>query len=508
MRGLEVDVNVQPKIRDEQPPFQINGTQSRSPSILTEDQPRSSSPVNTVPEVESPPQPTPAPAPAPAEFEHWYRGEGRTGGGRNGGKGELIIGGSAGMTAKEMLEIAVVGHRVGSPAMTRKEWRTWNEAESHWDYRQWSEDRVMDENPLTDVDVDSGIDSDVPRMREFIRRRKEAQLQAGRRIAEDLGPEVDPAPESAPQDDPTPPASNGAPAQSYADYSMVAQSQSTSRRQQTAPATVQKGRSSPPTSEPVSTTLAAPPSAGPRSASPVSQTSQSSRQRTQSRPTNGPTRNRSRSAKPARTLQSASTSALADAVPDIPSSEQLLVTRDGSTAPAGNWDDIVLPTVARKMFPDSAASASVEYLGADTKGKRKKGEPAEKPIEPAPGTFGYDATKARIKVSRVGHAFEMSEFGQRHDEIEERSRPKSEAPFASYLPSPSSTSLAEADERPAYPTQSESKRLSQKDLKKNKPVIMVTSPSTTRDDLGETAKKPKPVQIEDEDAGCCKCVIM
>lgn len=44
------------------------------------------------------------------EFEHWYRGEGRDGGGRNGGRGEIKL--AKADTTKEMLQIAVGGHNL------------------------------------------------------------------------------------------------------------------------------------------------------------------------------------------------------------------------------------------------------------------------------------------------------------------------------------------------------------------------------------------------------------
>ncbi|KAG8905712.1 hypothetical protein FRC00_013100, partial [Tulasnella sp. 408] len=64
------------KIRDEAPPFNPNR-------------------LSAAPSVEE------------REFEHWYRGEGREGGGRNGGRGEIKVGKAH--TQKEMLDIAVGG---------------------------------------------------------------------------------------------------------------------------------------------------------------------------------------------------------------------------------------------------------------------------------------------------------------------------------------------------------------------------------------------------------------
>ncbi|KAF8333556.1 uncharacterized protein EI90DRAFT_3052367 [Cantharellus anzutake] len=99
----------------------------------------------------------------PHQYEHWYRGEGREGGGRNGGRGEILAG------TKEMLEIAMGGHPPGSYTR-RRSWRTRYDppvnspdAESFWSssrpgssVHKWEDEYMLDEPPLTDLEADDG----------------------------------------------------------------------------------------------------------------------------------------------------------------------------------------------------------------------------------------------------------------------------------------------------------------------------------------------------------------
>jgi len=68
----------------------------------------------------------------------------------------------------------------------------------------------------------------------------------------------------------------------------------------------------------------------------------------------------------------------------------------------GNWDEVILPVVARKKGMDG------HYENADGSQKINK---VVKPIAPAPGTFGYDHSKYRPPRSDYEHI--MDEFGQR-----------------------------------------------------------------------------------------------
>ncbi|KAF9453159.1 hypothetical protein P691DRAFT_100450 [Macrolepiota fuliginosa MF-IS2] len=69
----------------------------------------------------------------------------------------------------------------------------------------------------------------------------------------------------------------------------------------------------------------------------------------------------------------------------------------------GNWDDVVLPVVARKKGLDDY------YEKADGSPQPKK--KVDAPVAPAPGTFGYDGTKYRRERSN-DNEIEMDEFGR------------------------------------------------------------------------------------------------
>lgn len=111
----------------------------------------------------------------------------------------------------------------------------------------------------------------------------------------------------------------------------------------------------------------------------------------------------------------------------------------------GNWDEVVLPVVARKKGLDD------QYEKADGGPQLKK---ADNTIAPAPGTFGYDHSKYR--PPRDGESIPMDEFGRQEDPVDEyeqtgdkfeeqtlpdesrlpkwRASPPSPAPFSQYAP--------------------------------------------------------------------------
>ncbi|KAH7913956.1 hypothetical protein BJ138DRAFT_1001185 [Hygrophoropsis aurantiaca] len=155
---------------------------------------------------------------------------------------------------------------------------------------------------------------------------------------------------------------------------------------------------------------------------------------------------------------------------------------------SGNWDEVVLPVVARKKGLDG------QYEQAD--GSPRAKEPDRSPPEPAPGTFGFDYSKYRRAMAE---RLPMDEFGHREPEnalqddsttvpfsepvLElEKSRqdpprafakpPQSPAPFSQYI----------------YPRESQI------------PTVTVTRASFDVE------------QGKDDDdtggGGCCKCVIM
>ncbi|KAF8583331.1 hypothetical protein K439DRAFT_66630 [Ramaria rubella] len=189
---------------------------------------------------------------------------------------------------------------------------------------------------------------------------------------------------------------------------------------------------------------------------------------------------------------------LADAVPD-------------TRAPLpknGNWDEVILPTVARRM--------GIEYEKEDPVEAAKR-KARESRVAPAPGTFGYDHTK--YKPPMPDEEIPMGEFGERstpaqyHKEEEQEQplppliaeapppdpvsrpfRPRREtmpspAPFAHYASPPTQLPVSDAD-KPS--NRGRSRRSERQDV----PNILV-SPPTLED------------KMEDEpNAGCCKCVVM
>lgn len=182
---------------------------------------------------------------------------------------------------------------------------------------------------------------------------------------------------------------------------------------------------------------------------------------------------------------------LADAIPHIPPSQ---------TAPDdGNWDDVVLPTVARRMQgPDVVM---LERKPAEEK--------EEEPIPPAPGTFGYhekqrERANAKARDIRRGSGLEMEEFGawdtmgkKVEEKAEERKKAPSPPPFADYTPIP-----PPAPE--VVPSPAESRRQSTRPA----PTAQLNGGMViTEADLRQASGKGKS-KDDSHGAGCCKCVVM
>ncbi|KAH9950640.1 hypothetical protein B0H21DRAFT_686367 [Amylocystis lapponica] len=158
---------------------------------------------------------------------------------------------------------------------------------------------------------------------------------------------------------------------------------------------------------------------------------------------------------------------------------------------SGNWDDVVLPVVARKK------GLNGHYEKAD--GSPRPKQQNEAPYEPAPGTFGYDHSKYRPPRSGMQpEQISMDEFGQK------ATRPEvaEEAIVINQQPSPNKMMVSEYD-RIRVPSPAPFSHYGH-------------SPPISNDRVAtELAKVPphmteaKDVQSgEDGGAGCCKCVIM
>lgn len=145
--GLLAEARSRPYIRDEEPPFPPGSAASNE---FTLEQTRLM--------VQASALPRPSTDSAERPFEHWYRGESA----RNGGVGELKIG------RAEMLDIAQFGHarsaaglettggrgrrRAGSVDLTDDHRESWIMDEATAAAHKFS--KVMDESPLTDIDQD------------------------------------------------------------------------------------------------------------------------------------------------------------------------------------------------------------------------------------------------------------------------------------------------------------------------------------------------------------------
>jgi len=165
--------------------------------------------------------------------------------------------------------------------------------------------------------------------------------------------------------------------------------------------------------------------------------------------------------------------------------------------PSGNWDDVVLPVVARKKGLEG------HYATADGSPRLKQNTNSNI-YEPAPGTFGYDHTKYRRQQYNDGEEhIPMDEFGHKMDGVKEDVRAVDEQPRPQ---SPATVKLNELDIdrarlRPSPPP--------------SPPPFAHYTASHGADQSGveiirphETQKVQEAIADEDRGAGCCRCIIM
>ncbi|KAG8770356.1 hypothetical protein FRC12_004317 [Ceratobasidium sp. 428] len=184
---------------------------------------------------------------------------------------------------------------------------------------------------------------------------------------------------------------------------------------------------------------------------------------------------------------------LADAIPHIPPSQ---------TVPDdGNWDDVLLPTVARRI-------QGPDVVMLEGKPKEKKEEEERTP--PAPGTFGYlerleELERAKERDRRRGSGLELDEFGEWNgarrrgeDKLEERKKAPSPPPFAAYTPNPPEPKMAQPPPEP----QRESARPSPSPTAQTHGMVIAEA------DLRQTGPGKQKPDDDAHGAGCCKCVVM
>ncbi|EUC63365.1 hypothetical protein RSOL_490200 [Rhizoctonia solani AG-3 Rhs1AP] len=475
------------------------------------------------------------------EYEHWYRGEGRAGGGRNGGRGEIRI-----ATRTEMLEIASFGHppsrsNLHAHAMGEFGWRNKAYDDSTIGTRfRWPDENVenvLDEAPLTDLD-DVDTDSYHPGSQEArsieVRsvesyrphdvRSEDHTLEDARSI--ELEPEPDGRPEPVTPMRPapsriaravSPPVGPGASTASLASRPArsptPSKALSTMSKPQSPPPKAQspppKAQSPPPKtaqtpkakspgrrgtnasvtpkspSSRAGTSQLSPKSGTPRTprigaASPGrNNTSPPPRNRAQSTSTKSNTTKRTNKVSTSESIAGAHS--LADAIPQIPPAQAI--------PDDGNWDDVVLPAVARKM-----QGGDLSLMG------REPREEKEDPTPPAPGTFGYQQREKERKEreQRRDSGTELEEFGawngmarkpktvekvEEKRKAEERKKAPSPPPFSDYTPIPPVV-------KPPEPV----------------PAPVLQPMTITEFDLRQNMSDPP--KNDSHGAGCCKCVIM
>ncbi|TBU25528.1 hypothetical protein BD311DRAFT_780297 [Dichomitus squalens] len=169
----------------------------------------------------------------------------------------------------------------------------------------------------------------------------------------------------------------------------------------------------------------------------------------------------------------------------------------------GNWDDVVLPAVAKKK------GLQDQYETADGTPKPKEPEPVV--IEPAPGTFGYDPTKYRRRWSNRPEQIPMDEFGQPKTQTpptEDVSVPVPEEHLMPTTPTVPTTPRSFDRSRIESPPPFAHYQTGGQELLP--PLHMQMEASHQMSPLGGKEQPPQqPLTADEEDSGgCCKCVIM
>ncbi|KAI0088484.1 hypothetical protein BDY19DRAFT_1089864 [Irpex rosettiformis] len=481
---LRIPRSQDPELVHERPPFNANSVSSRS--AYEEDYPRMST--------ESEERP----------FEHWYRGDVS----RNGGVGELRVG-----RRQEMLDIANYGyslreapsHTTLNRSRSNSRGRDYKASPSHRpraeslgaresiyiddDSRIHQGSMVLDEHPLTDLDSD-GEDYD-----------------ALDYYTNGVGDEEVSTPPVAPMDRSDTPSTLVEPSKS---------SNSTFKSRIPTPTPRQiseQSRAETPTQR---APTISPEPATPKASAVLQSQSQpqltvntaaadktgSNNKRRAKSPASAVTstkKSRTKSPAPKPKVQPRKKEEVRGSVAQYPTiegiegddlSHAIPTWTQPAPPPSGNWDDAVLPVVARKQGLEG------HYIQAD--GKPKPPRLQDHIPEPAPGTFGfrYRSSQNSTPVDDVA----MDEFGQRAAVIQiekEDSRPSESetlaAPPSPQPPVPRATySDSDRTDSPAPFSQYPPTPL---------PEIQITRPSN---DVQKFAEE----QDEEKSGGCCKCVIM
>ncbi|KAG5646490.1 hypothetical protein DXG03_003255 [Asterophora parasitica] len=500
---------------NEPPPFNLaSASSSIAPSRYSDDRRRKDAP-------EDPPRPSMESEERP--FEHWYRGEVS----RNGGVGELRVG-----RRQEMLEIANYGHTIRALERERREegrrrkradsvsgiGGAVNKRERERGSLYLDEvdagivGRVLDEAPLTDLEGSEGeqyggsafgYGSGYPH--EDDDEGPEDMFEQG----QDGERAVSPPPAQRPSNDrsttPTPSIIQQAQAQprpssrntgSVPPSRIPARSRQSSESRVTTPTPSQMIRGA---SEP----LAASASTSTATHSPSPPQTQ---QRQVSRPTLAGTavkpKSRTQASKATRAKTLASKKELEEEMkrrsvayyptPGGEGDEMMIDAIPEWTQPVpreGNWDDVVLPVVARKKGLDE------HYQKADGNPTPRK---ADTTIAPAPGTFGFDHSKYRPpRADGEPESIAMDEFGRPTPAPE----PPSEDQSQQDPNQNSNTQTGGEQTRLPVPSSAPFSDYAPARVEKSALGIGDIEAAARRQEIQQQEK-------EEEAGGCCKCVIM
>ncbi|TFY50133.1 hypothetical protein EVG20_g11703, partial [Dentipellis fragilis] len=438
-------------------------------------------------------------------FEHWYRGEVS----RNGGVGELRVG-----RRMEMLEIANYGHNARSRAAMVNAATDWAAGGSkrnsmrrragsigpgtresfYMDDEMARGERVLDEAPPSDVEGEEDTDGEAfpsyadqyslpPRSasalgigdnRSLTPNSQMRERSTSRTTQRDIPPSRIPTPSasrqiSEPPRTPTPTAALSVSTSSV--RTPAASSKATRSPASTNSNQVPRSQSSPNTQTPASKRRA-------KSPAETSASAKKAKART-------PPVSQIRHQENRRSIAEYPDPGDGDMSNAIPTWTQ-------PVPPGGNWDDVVLPVVARKKGLDE------HYTKADGSPKPRQNRNS---VAPAPGTFGYDYSKYRPGQHQD---FPMDEFGRPDqsviDEVEYQNStsthqragrpedpqdrmpirpagPPSPPPFSNYIP----------------------KRYGEGGVTLSESQLAMDR---------ELAQKQQQMEDEASGAGCCKCVIM
>lgn len=447
-------------LNEEQPPFKAGSFTSTGESF---DTPRRSMESEETP------------------FEHWYRGESS----RNGGVGELRVG-----NKKEMMDIAQYGHSIrnksrqnhggyrdaltdaihnDSPSKRRRADSVGPRGSFYLDEKSGSGPLVFDEAPLTDLELDDegyGDDSDDP---------------ISRSPTPTIGLAIEPAPLV-----PSPP---------IAEPRTTSESARTVTEAPPNPAPPAKPKPAPAQSKPK---RAVSPQTRPSPTSPVPK-----KVNGKTSPAMTPMRERQLQREKEREKQRAKEKELqnrrsigqynidgaeGDMMHAIPSWTQPVQR-------SGNWDEVVLPVVAKKKGLDADGS----YETADGTAKPKP----QPPIEPAPGTFGFDHSRYQSQRGDE-ESIQMREIKPSIPSHQEQHAPQE--PFPTPTPTPS------AMQRKSQPPSIHSTTPARTPIPpppSPAPFSHYAPPGNLVMEV-QPPRSPRPPELDEEPAsgGCCKCVIM